>query len=468
MANLWFPDSIVMKPMTSSRGDYAYYTDEFVRCAEASAFSPLSTIVVERAKDSLFVHLRFRHTNKYWGRQGPGVNQQWIIATSDQPIEDTSLPTCTLFEPSLATGGRLLLRHVQSGGRVALNNVQTGNLSARLYCFDGAVSGISFDLFLFDFVNSKTLLKLPRRVAFKGDNDRFLRAVTVQNLPNMQYSSEDPNERESAFEIELNDDGHIRIKSTHLNRYLRRNSDNWILGDATDNTGNDTLFWPVQVSGSTYALRAAGNNNNFCRRYTDTSRISCLSATVSNITRTSEMIMQELVIERHIYHIRFRMDQLRIFDEHPVIAGVGISVNNTDVESTLTIKVAYEETRSYFITNGESETSGVSATITVGVPNVASVGVEISSEETTSFEWGEVVEESTTAEATVTVTVPPRSRARVNYVGTRGTCSVPFTYTQRDKSSSDGAIVAYSNIDGLFEGTNYHSFHFEQLAVEKL
>lgn len=260
MANLWFPDSIVMKSMTSNRGGYCYYMDEsdavrgFVRCAEDTAFNPLSAIDVERAEDDRLVHLRFRHTNKYWGRQASG---RWIVATSDQPINDTSLPTCTLFEPSMADNGRLLLRHVQSDGQVALdNNVQTGNLSARLYCLDGPLGDASFNLLVFDFVNLQTLLKLPKRVAFKGDNDRFLRAPTESQL---ELSSTDPNERESAFEIELQDDGHIRIKSSHLNRYLRRNFSNWVLADTSSNTSNDTLFWPVHVRGSTYTLRSAGN-----------------------------------------------------------------------------------------------------------------------------------------------------------------------------------------------------------------
>ncbi|KAL8466066.1 hypothetical protein ACS0TY_035258 [Phlomoides rotata] len=469
MANLWFPDSIVMKAMSLSTGGYAYYMDEsdavrgFVRCAEATAFSPFSAIEVERSEvDDRFVHLRFRHTNKYWGRQ---VGQQWIVATSNQPIEDRSKPECTLFEPSMATGtGRLLLQHVQSGGRVALNTVETGNLSARLYCFNGAISGISFDLLLFDFLNSQTLLKLPRRVALKGDNGMFLRAATQTQTA---FASNDPNERESAFEIELNDDGRIRIKSTNLDRYLRRAPTNLILGDTTVNTGNDTLFWPIHVRGSTYALRSAGNNN-FCRRFTS----NALSASTTTMTNVAQIEIQELVIERHIYHIRFRMDQLRIFDELPFVAGVGTSVNNSDEESTLTVKVSYEDTRSFSFTNGESETSGKSMgfTITTGFPRIIEfgLGVETSSENTVSFQWGEVVEETTKAEASVRVPVPAKSRARVDFVGTQGTCSIPFTYTQRDRSSSDGSFVANSNIDGLYEGVNYHSFHFEHYVIEPL
>lgn len=162
------------------------------------------------------------------------------------------------------------------------------------------------------------------------------------------------------------------------------------------------------------------------------------------------------------------MDQARIFDEVPFIAGVGTSVNNTDEESTLSIKVSYEETRSYSFTNAESSTSGVTTTISTGIPKLVSGGIQVSKEETTSFEWEQTVEESTKSEASVQVTVPARSRVRVDYVATQATCSIPFSYTQRDKSSSDGAIVAYSNIDGLFEGVDYQSYHFEHYVVEPL
>lgn len=58
------------------------------------------------------------------------------------------------------------------------------------------------------------------------------------------------------------------------------------------------------------------------------------------------------------------------------------------------------------------------------------------------------------------VRVPARSKALVYYVGTMGTCDVPFSYTQKDRSATDGRIV-YSNFtDGIFTGVNCYNFQF--------
>lgn len=195
-----------------------------------------------------YIHLRFRHSNKYWSRGGSG---EWIVAVSDKPEEDPSKESCTLFEASVVSAGRLLLRHVGSDGYVKIESGER----PRLYVA-GSLADASFDHFIFDFVNWQTLFKMPARVALRGHNQRWLRASG-----SLQFSSQDHNERESAFQIELNDDGHIRIKSAHLNRYLRRNSqNNFLLADALEtDRGDDVMFWPVLVRGSDYALRSKGN-----------------------------------------------------------------------------------------------------------------------------------------------------------------------------------------------------------------
>ncbi|KAL8458435.1 hypothetical protein ACS0TY_036086 [Phlomoides rotata] len=470
MSTNWVPESIVIKPMSRSSGGYGYFGNQnFVRCNENSIFSELARLDIERSKeDHRFIHIRFRHTNKYWSRRGPGENNHWIVAVSNKPEEDTTKETCTLFEPSVVSDGRFRLRHVQSGGHVMLDGAETGNLSHRLFVFAGSLGEVSFDRLLFDFVNWQTLFKMPSRVSLKGSNDRWLRTATIQSQAHLQFSSEDPNDRESAFEIELNDDGHIRIRSFHLGRYLRRNTaNNWLVADALEtNKNDDTMFWPVLVTGSRYALRSKGSN--FCRLQTEGTRINCLNASASTMSIPATFTFQELILERHVYHTRFRMDQLRIHDERTFIAGTGTSVNNSDSPSALTITISYEEKTAYSFTNGTSTTEGVTTTISTRIPRIMELEVGLSNSTTKSFEWGEDVEESRLAEASVEVTVPPRSGVRVDYVGTQGTCSIPFNYTQRDKSSTDGQYVTSSNIDGIFKGVNYYSFHFEQHAVERL
>ena len=110
--------------------------------------------------------------------------------------------------------------------------------------------------------------------------------------------------------------------------------------------------------------------------------------------------------------------------------------------------------------------AGVRTSITTGIPRIAEGKIEISAEITNSFEWNRTTSETILAEATYMAVVPPRSRVRVNYIATQGTCNIPFSYTQRDRLSQDGSIVSIPKIDGIFTGVNYYSFHFAQPEIE--
>lgn len=225
-----------------------------LRANEESAFSHLAKIQVEVAEsDTRYVHLRFTHTNKYWGRL---PNDRFFTATSDQPVSNQSDPACTLFQPAAMTNnGPFSLTHVQSRRLVGVDT--SANLLVALDAHIGSSS-------IFTFVDWDTLVKLPRHVAFKGHNDRYVRGVRIGNNPLLQLSSTDPNEGEASYEVQLMHDGHVRIKSLHFGRYWRL-SPNWIWADNNDAHGDnaDTLFWPVKIDDNTIALRNAGTTPKF-------------------------------------------------------------------------------------------------------------------------------------------------------------------------------------------------------------
>ncbi|XP_057807692.1 uncharacterized protein LOC131022239 [Salvia miltiorrhiza] len=467
------PNFIVLRA-TAHQRYVSYYKEEgpqkgWVTAEVEDVFSPLVKIQVEPSKsDERFVHFRFVHTNKYIARSN---NSQQLIAVADQPEEDLSKPTCTLFEPVFTPAtNALALRHVQSNRRVdVLSLTFNPPLAPRLICLITRFATNELPPSdHYQFIDWDTLIILPRHVAFKGHNDKYLRSLTFQNFPYQQLSADDPNATDTGFEVHTMLDGHVRIKSLHFDRFWRR-SPNWIWADNNDanSTHADTLFWPVKIDDNTIALRNAGNNH-FIMPLTLEGKTDCLNARVPNMTKETRFVVEELVLKRDIYHVRYRMEESRIYDEEPFLAGTATATNMSNDEATLGITVAYEEASSYSFTSSRSITAGVESKITVGIPKIASGKLRISSEVTQTLEWNETKEEKKTVEVEHSVTVPPKSRATVTYVGTQGKCSVPFSYTQKDKSSTTGQMITSQHADGIFFGVNYYNFQFEAMEIEPL
>ncbi|KAG6398027.1 hypothetical protein SASPL_139477 [Salvia splendens] len=450
MATTALPKFVVLNVPKAATNTYVYRKDDgSVVAGDDDMFSPLVKIEIELAEvDSKHVHLRFSYSNKYWQKS---TDDNSIVAVSNKPDEDITKPSCTLFESSLQSGV-LYFTHAQTGWRVMMNN------STSAFYVDQNSVGAPLG-----FVDWDTLVKLPERVAFKGNNGKYLKAY-YDDHNYLQFASDDPNDDLSSHQVSLMSDGHVRIKSDHWGLFWRR-SPNWIWADSEDITANnkDTLFWPIKIEGNTIALRNAGNNN-FCKRLTLDGMDNCLNAAVSSLTNETRLQVQELVMERKIYNVRYRMEDARIFGETPYLAGTTTATNYEDEEGSVSVEITYINETSYSFSRSVSITVGVTSSITAGVPGIGEESIEIMSQISTTLEWNNTTTNSVEIKATGSVPVPARSVAVVHYVGTKGTCDVPFSYTQQDRSSTDGKITETDQIDGVYTGVNAYNFSF---IVEK-
>ncbi|KAH6812980.1 hypothetical protein C2S51_021998 [Perilla frutescens var. frutescens] len=463
------PRFIAIKSYYNSDKGYIYYkADEgkgsgsVVLGEDKSVFSTLVKIEVEPAKGyshGKFVHLRFCHSNRYWARK---ANHKLIVAESKQPEEDTSKSSCTLFEQHWNAdsdkAGVFHFTHVQSGGRLRIDDLKS------VYCDDKYVPGDGY----LAYVDWDTLVNMPQHVAFKGNNNSFLKGYWQDGLNYLQFGSPDPNGEQSGHEVQLMPDGHVKIKSVYFGRFWRYGT-NWIWADSNDDSSSnvDTLFWPVKIDNNTIALRSAANNN-FCQRLTTDNKTSCLNAATKTINDEAKLEVHELVVERKIYNVRYRMEDARIFGEKPFVAGTTTAVNRSDTESSIAVAVEYKDSRSYSFSRSLSLTAGVKTSIEADVMGIAKETIEFSFEITGALEWAKSEVTERTVTATGTVPVPPRTKAVVNYVGTLGTCNIPYSYTQQDKSSTDGRVLERQLIDGIYTGVNCYNFSFEVLQYQSL
>ncbi|XVF28198.1 hypothetical protein REPUB_Repub15cG0008200 [Reevesia pubescens] len=425
---------------------------------ETQAVSSYAKFEVETSTQNDLVHIRSCQNNKYWARN---AQNHCITTTAVKPEEDQSKESCTLFKPISVDSVKNTMRimHVQSGCYLCLWPLTDDNVFNRcvlsLYnVFDGNGRDI------FTIIDWDSLIILPRYVAFKGDIDQYLCLSQIEGHPYLQFTSNDIGDSTVACEIFVNHDGNIRIKTISSNKFWRCSPDYiWADSDDTSSNNNDTLFRPFKVDDQTIGLFNLGNNY-FCKRYTVAGKISCLCALTTSITREAKLRVEEPVLTRSIYNVKYNLDNSRIYNEASLIVARNSASNYTKEHSTLDVKLSYTNTKT---TNWKANISlklGMKVTYDIGLPLIFEGKVELSGELQGGFEWGEITTSTNVLEEVYKVVVPPMTKVTVNLIVTNGKCDVPFTFIQRD-TLYDGRIVKTEIPGGTYTGSNYYNFDFQ-------
>ncbi|KAJ8421657.1 hypothetical protein Cgig2_030062 [Carnegiea gigantea] len=85
-------------------------------------------------------------------------------------------------------------------------------------------------------IDRESILRFPRRVAFKGDNGLFLGATMHDGQPGLRFAFSDPKDPQVVQQIFPAPNGTIFIRSEHYGKFWRTDEDdwNWIVVDAED------------------------------------------------------------------------------------------------------------------------------------------------------------------------------------------------------------------------------------------
>ncbi|KAJ1276483.1 hypothetical protein BS78_05G217800 [Paspalum vaginatum] len=438
--------------------------------------SPYSRFYIEPSRDhSGLVHIRCCYDNKYWAAAQQREHDDGcpvVVGTADEAEEDVSKPTCTLFRVIRATSSSIRLLHVHLDKYVCLpssssdDNVrmpEPGMLSLLAQDKEDIVTSFTIHDLSGQFV-------LPRHIALKGDNGKYLRALTIERHPYLQFSGRDVADEAVLHTVHTNVDGTFRVRSSHVGKLWRR-SPNWIWTDTASDDGednDDTLFRSVRLSrtgagdGGSFALQNMGNEY-FCRRLTTEGKRSCLNAGTPTITADARLQLEEPVVSREICNVVFDLSEPRIYGRYVVTMATASALNGTTSNSTaakLTLEYTDIEKRTWAST--VSLKLGVTATIVCSrIPAIVEGGrVEVSADEFSgSYSWGSPVDKETAKEVAYEVTVPPRTRVTVTSTATRALFDIPFAYTQKD-TLVDGRQVTYDMDDGLYTGVNCYDFKY--------
>ncbi|CAF0879964.1 unnamed protein product [Adineta steineri] len=120
-----------------------------------------------------------------------------------------------------------------------------------------------------------------------------------------------------------------------------------------------------------------------------------------------------------------------------------------DQQTSYTYTFTTSETKSWSM--GVGYTLGVSTTVQAGVPEVASVGVTISSEISTSFTYGQDQTTEKSYSQAIQVTVPPHSKITASIIVLEGKVEIPYQ-SLVTVVFADGTQVTRPGEKGVFKG----------------
>ena len=340
---------------------------------------------------------------------------------------------------------------------------------------------------------------MPRHVAFKGDNGKYLGTAHVMAtiwekvgkvldgfgllekllhekpaedaLRNefghlrLQFHTEDKGDAGVIFTTFTRTDGTVRILS-NLNGYWKRgsDSDDWVsvahIKDPLRDNDPHTLFEVVTGDGF-IALRNLGNKK-FCKRLSADGESDCLSASDENISQCARLMVEEPVDKCEIYDEKYHLEEARIYNKQIINVATDYSTNDTNKEMKAKFSFVKKiEVASKWETSASSK-QGTDAKISFGTggekpPIIVGGEVTFSYESSSSHAKG--TSETNTEETTVTqeYDIPSKTTIAAKLIGMRACCDVPYSYKKRVRLTT-GKEVTSTHHDGIYTVANNYNF----------
>ncbi|KAL7261225.1 hypothetical protein ACSBR1_006797 [Camellia fascicularis] len=360
---------------------------------------------------------------------------------------------------------------------------------------------------LYTIIDWESLFILPKCVAFKGNNGKYLSPCSMKGHQYLHFSSSiDITDPMVCNEVITTPNGSIRIKSHYLGKFWGRNNQNWILADSDDSSSSSSnnnnnnnspsfssiltrifigrseqgrnqkqkqennspesnmLFWPTKVGNNVVALRNLGNGK-LCKILSSTNgKINCLSADVSTISIEVHLEVDKTVTSRKIYNVNFCLGDARIYNGSILTLATEDAINRTQEPKTVDIKLSYSESKTGAWNSSVSlKLLGVKTTTQTTVPLIIAEGkIELSGEFSGDYQWGQIESLTTDEENLYKVSVPPMTMVRVNLIATKALCNILFSYEQLDTTTlTDTQQITETMDDGIYTSSNWFDFKYE-------
>ncbi|CAN1122970.1 hypothetical protein LINPERPRIM_LOCUS2979 [Linum perenne] len=441
--------------------------------SDEGIWSPHAKFEVQTARTQGMVHIRSCFNQKYIRASS---TDNFIEATADEPEEDISKLSCTLFTLTYDNKWTLSIHNNNRQRLLRAGHQPHSHNGIWLRYADISSTLITKVYPQFDLIELDMLPTLPPLVCFKADNNRYLHVSQTGNdlVIRATFTGNDRREREAQFKVVP-----TRLRSVVLvpmafpDTYIVRESNQSDRYVASNNRAHmrNALLKVIKLSfvGSTapsIAFRSLAHPNNhlLVRRVNDNALT--VSARDIGLVAQAEFLIEDTVRSRQLNNIQFLYDDMKMLDPTTVAVLTKNVVNGSTVstqEAQLAFKYSeylsshWETTHSWQVGLSYNSTVTASARLPVlkFIRAEASVSVELEAGYQGEHIVGETKVEETVMSTSFTLQVPPRTQSYVNMVVSRAKVQLPFTYTQWDMLD-DGTTVSANKIDGLYEGEATH------------
>ncbi|KAF5956866.1 hypothetical protein HYC85_004091, partial [Camellia sinensis] len=258
----------------------------FLQFSEKEVSSPYAKFKVEMAKTSNakgLVHIRCCFNNKYLVRWTP--NHWWIVVGADEPEEDQSKWSCTLFE-TLYVDGAIHLTIENVGQTIRFCHVQLGHYACLWRAeppHDSCLFAGSPDFDqdwcdIYSFIDwellstpipatfTKEKIALPRVVVLKSNyNDKYLRYIHEDGPVHgfLRFSEEEVSSRYAKYELKRaktsSGKGCVHIRCCYSDKYFVRGAAQTTIG----RDGQTIRFCHAQLGHYACLWRAAPPHDSY-------------------------------------------------------------------------------------------------------------------------------------------------------------------------------------------------------------
>uniref|UniRef100_A0A0A8YZ25 Agglutinin domain-containing protein n=1 Tax=Arundo donax TaxID=35708 RepID=A0A0A8YZ25_ARUDO len=430
--------------------------------------NPYTRFHVEASsKHDGLVHIRCCYNNKYWVAQQGCPDEWWIAGGADEPEEDLSQQSCTLFQlkPVAEDPNTIRFHHAGLGKYSGIFSDSNNRADEGVQSCLHVGSEEQSEQFTLVILSQRLL---PKYVCFKGENGRYLSGQLLNGRNQLLFSSQDIADPTTRHTSIANSNGTMVIKSDHFGLFWRNihrsNLSAWIRAESSDpsNLHPDTLFQAFLLSNGGIGLLSIGNNR-YCMRNRSPDVPDGLAAAEIAPSRPQVVLWcEEPVLSREIGDIEFRVSQARIYDERTLTLATASATNHTS--SVMRVRFTMDFT--------VTATRGWSSSVMLRSPNVATtissptlttdgrIVIPTGEVVTEQLSWGATTESRLPESVQRVVDMPAMTKVTVTYRARESKYDVPFSYRQVDKMI-DGEEVTLQFYDGIYSGGNVHSVTFE-------
>ncbi|CAN1171194.1 hypothetical protein LINPERPRIM_LOCUS7848 [Linum perenne] len=202
-------------------GKYANFvaTNNAIQVMGKQVWSPHSKFEVEQSMvHPTMVHIRCSYNNKYLQRrESDDPNDNFIFPLADEPEDNQTKLTSTLFVPEFSSGGDTVsLLHVQQG-----LYVQCINWSGTYSLMPSSPTPMD-PYCTFRFTNWESLVTLPRHVNFTDNNGSYLGLAVKESAAKLRFKTDFDQANETIVnEVVTLPDGTLRIKNASQGAFWR-------------------------------------------------------------------------------------------------------------------------------------------------------------------------------------------------------------------------------------------------------